>query len=105
AEMLVVDESQQTLHLGGVMSVRCKDFRSVLGRHVGAIEEPMSFMQTGDGLRTQTVALQADQVKAANLGGIAVDHHESRHVMVDAQKAADVAVGSHGHKRMNGDPA
>ena len=42
--------------------------------------------------------LQADDVDAADLRGIAVDEHEPGHVVIDPRLAADEAVGADRHE-------
>ena len=88
AQMLALDEGSSRLRTSGqTMTVRFEDFRRMVGSHPGAIEQPMSLVQAGDGLGADAITLQAHHVEAAHLGRIAVNHHEPGHVMVDTRQA------------------
>ena len=98
ALLLGLDEVEQALDLRAEMAVRFEDLGGVPARHLGAVDQPVGLVQRLDPRGADAVALQADDVDAADLRRIAVDEHEPRDVVDDPRLAADEAVAADRHE-------
>ena len=83
--------------------MRLEDLGGMQGRHPRPVDQPVGLVERRDCLGGEVVPLEPHHVDAAHLGGITVDEHVWRHVVVDSRLTPDKAVGADRHVVMHSD--